>query len=50
MKTKKNYEKPAMLVYELKQKSQLLAGSTLSAKPTFNNTFSGEETWESTEE
>lgn len=41
---KKDYEKPVMQVFELKQQPTLLAGS--AATPTFNDPYSGnEQTW-----
>ena len=41
---KKNYEKPAMQVFELKQQPQLLAGSDASTGMT-NYTYDSEQNW-----
>ena len=43
METKKKYEKPAMQVYELKQRSGLLVGSNNSRSAAMDVTYEEED-------
>ena len=43
MKKKQFYEKPSMQVFELKQQTQLLAGSVQATQENYGN--GGEEDW-----